>query len=261
MSIPEREAACLAAYNPRVFDIHEQRMLFTTETLHPMAGLYPERANEFPIFKGTVEVADRLGYLDLHPTLRCDVGGEMRPVPWPYQGDLLLFIDRGDDAFCVNWPVKDTRQDFLGTGQVETKSERRRSRKKRARHETELGYYWDAAIRSEAIAGEEIADDLSNNLLRLCCYAVRCVNLPRPLVEDVEGALDIALQSGYPPAGIIVRLCAKGRLTSEQGRIVFHQAIWNRRLRVDMFSPILIDRPMIPETTDVLDYYAKWFRQ
>ena len=259
MSIPERKAAVLGAYNPAVFEIQEQRMLFTTEMPHPLSGLYPDQLNKHAFFQGTVEVADRLGHLDKHPTLRCEVNGQPKTVPWPYQGDLLLFLDPGDGPYCVNWPVKASRSEFLGNETPTTKKEIRKRLRKRARHEIELAYYRDADIRSEAIAGDEIDDVVSENLLRSNCYAVRELRLPPTQIEDVEGAFEISLETGLPPAISIDRLCRKGRITSEEGRTVFYQAIWHRRLRVDLFTEILVDQALYPETTDVLEFYADWF--
>jgi hypothetical protein len=261
MSIPERKAACLGAYHPHVFEIQEQRMLFTTEAMHPLTGLHPDRVTEFPHFRGTVEVADRLGYLNLHSTLRCKISGDMKTVPWPYQGDLLLFLDLGTGPYCINWPVKASRGDFLGQNKAVTAKEQRQRHKKRARHEIELAYYWDAGIRSEAIAGDDIEDTLSNNLLRLCCYAVREIDLPQTQIEDTELALQSAMKTGMPAAAVLARLCATARINSEQGRTIFYQAIWYRRLRVDLFRPVLIDQQMVPETTDLLDYFDEWFRR
>ncbi len=129
----------------------------------------------------------------------------------------------------------------------------------RARHEIELAYYRDADIRSEAIAGDEIDDVVSENLLRSNCYAVRELRLSSTQIEDIEGVLGVSLEAGLPPAIAIDRLCRKGRITSEEGRTVFYQAIWHRRLRVDLFTEILIDQALYPETTDVLDFYADWF--
>jgi hypothetical protein len=40
---------------------------------------------------------------------------------------------------------------------------------------------------------------------------------------------------------------------------VFYRAIWEEKLKVDLFSPILIDRPLLPETDNVLEFFSDWF--
>jgi hypothetical protein len=40
---------------------------------------------------------------------------------------------------------------------------------------------------------------------------------------------------------------------------LIHQGIWRRELRVDLFRPVLADKPLRREVTDVLVKYADWF--
>jgi hypothetical protein len=259
MSQPELKAVCLAGYNDKVVEIFDQPLLWPSAQLNPLSAFEPDRANLYPEFHGTVDVAERLGYIDLHATISYKKSGKRRIVPWPYQGDLLLFLEDGPEHRCVNWPVKKRRNEFLAPSPGSRKKEKASRLKKRARYEIELVYYKDAGIPTVPIAGEEIDNLLATNLLNLCCYA----NLKTSLEEEQSAALVEAfaagIETGTPPAVTMSRLAQLERCTVYDAKIVFYQSIWERKLRVDLFSPILIDRPPIPEYTDVLDHYNDWF--
>jgi len=62
-----------------------------------------------------------------------------------------------------------------------------------------------------------------------------------------------------PPAMIISTRAARDGWSPEECRRVLFQAIWTKRLRVDLFDAILIDQPLYPETRDVIEEYSHWF--
>jgi hypothetical protein len=49
------------------------------------------------------------------------------------------------------------------------------------------------------------------------------------------------------------------RCSDEVIKAILCQMIWNRKLRVDLFKPILLERPLIPEIKDVLIEYSHWY--
>lgn len=260
MSTPETKTAVLAGYNDSVVEILDQPLLWPSEHINPLSAFDPDHANLYLPFRGTIDVAERLGYIDLHPTISYRKNGQSKTVPWPYQGDLQLIIKDGETYRCVNWPVKKTRGDFLAHRRGGEKTEERSKRAKRARYEIEFVYTKDAGIPTVPIAGDEIDETLAANLLKLCCYA----NLATVLEDDQKGAIIEALAAGIatgtPPSVTLARLAVQERCTIYDARVLFHQAIWRRELRIDLFSPLRINRPAIPETTDVLDHYSDWFK-
>ncbi|WP_205734188.1 hypothetical protein [Acidovorax kalamii] len=40
---------------------------------------------------------------------------------------------------------------------------------------------------------------------------------------------------------------------------VLEQGIWNRSIRVDLFEPVLLDRPLKREREDPVFVYGDWF--
>lgn len=259
MGDPEKKVALLAGYNDSVIEILDQPLLWPTEHINPLSVLDPDRAYLYSPFRGTIDVADRLGYLDLHPTISYRKNGQAKTVPWPLQGDFLLLIKDGANYRCVNWPVKQTRDDFLAHKRGSKKTEEKSRRKKRVRYEIELVYNKDARIPTVPIAGDDIDDTLAANLLKLCCYA----SVATALEDDQKGAIIEALAAGIatgtPPSVILARFAVQERCTIYDARVLFHQAIWERKLRIDLFSPVRINSPAIPEITDVLDHYSDWF--
>lgn len=260
LSIPERKANCLALYNPAVVEIHDQNLLWPTAHKQPLSELRPNCGVPYPIFQGTLDVADRLGYLNLHPTLSYVEGKTRKLVPWPYQGDSLLFIE-AESTYCVNWTVKAKRSEFLQPEPGPKRLEEKKRFALRARYEIEAQYYLDADTRTQPITEKEIDDTVAANLLKLCCYSQRKQTLNEAQLCDLEDALRQGLNSGTPASVTIARFVIAKRCSLDQGKVAFHQSIWHRRLRIDLFDPVLIDRPLEPESTDILEYHADWFRQ
>ena len=260
LSIPERKANCLALYNPAVIEIHDQSLLWPTAHKHPLSLLRPNWDVPCPTFKGTLDVADRLGYLNRHPTLTYRESKERKTVPWPYQGDSLLFLG-AESTYCVNWSVKAKRREFLKPEPGPKRLEARRRLALRARYEIEAQYYLDVDIRTQPITEEEIDDTVATNLIKLCCYSQREQTLNELQLCNLEDALRQGLNSGTPPSVTIARFVIAERCSIDQGKVAFYQSIWHRRLRPDLFKPVLIDRPLEPESTDVLEYYNDWFQQ
>ena len=259
MSIPERKAVTLALYNPNVIEIFDQALLWPSEHLNPLAVLDPDRANRYPEFRGTIDVAERLGYIDIHPTIRYKKNGKSKLLPWPYQGDLLLFQSNASEFRCTNWSVKKKRADFLRHKRGDRRTEERSRRRQRARYEIELVYYNDAGIPTVPVTEEELDQTLVANLLRLCCYSSLKTELEPAQSASIVDAFVAGMATGVPPSVTIARVAMQERCSVQDAKIVFHHAVWERKLRIDLFSPLRIDRPAIPEQTDVLAHYADWF--
>lgn len=260
MSKPERKAATLALYHPNLIEIHEQNLLWTSAHINPLSVLDSANANKYKPYKGTVNVADRLGYIDLHPTINVQIDNEPTSVPWPYQGDLLLFFYEDGIYRCVNWTVKKSYSDFLKVKPASEKKEVAALRKARARYEIEYLYYADVDIPSLAIAGDVIPDTLSANLAKLCFYSAKDLDLNDDKKDEILSVFKAGISVGTPPAVLISRLAVEKRCSEYEARTIFYQGVWNRELRLDLFSRIFIDRPPIMEETDVIEFFENWYK-
>jgi hypothetical protein len=267
LSISERNAALLGLYHPDVIGLQEQRMLSPEPTVHPLWSMPHVDRTRLPPLKGVIDVAERLGYLNLLPHLRIpnpDAPEELLTLVFPWIGDLLWAIkSKSGHVFCINWTIKDQQIDFTRPGprRDERPRQSNASHSVLARHEIEKAYYLDAGIRTLRIAGEEIDDHVVANLRHLFLYHRRKVDLSSDQKEEIYSKILSAYETGIPPGEVVSYFVLKGRYSAEECRTILYQAIWERRLRVDLFRPILINRPLLPESVDVIVHYQDWFTE
>lgn len=267
VSTPECHSAFLGLYLPQVVGLQEQRMLSPEPCPHPL-WTYPgiDRTSLSPL-KGLIDVAERLGYLDLLPRVYVEnrlVPGEKVSIVFPWVGDLLWAIRNSTGKiYCVNWPIKNSYLDFKRPAPPHVGKEvsKQATRKILARHEIEKVYYEDAGIRTIQVADEGIDHHVSANLRQLFLHHRRLINLTADQREEILHKYRTALEMGIPPSEVILDFMARRKYSKDQCRSLLWQAIWNRELRVDLFKPILINRPLKPEALDVIDVYAHWFKE
>jgi hypothetical protein len=257
LSAPETYAAYLAFYNQKaVVDVLEQKMLSTTPAPHPLQGHPLAAGMVLPHLSGTVAVADRLGYPERHLLLRYKKrGGESRLIPFPFIGDLLLILRDENGLYAINWTIKDTLHAFVRSSFWKDPETLRQ------RIEIEVMYYQDAGIRTIPVALESVDRDLRNNLRVLFGYSRAVPAIEDGLKAEILKRLQAGLAMNVPPRDTILAMIGQYRLTAQDALIVLHQAIWNRQLRVDLYSPILANRPLKPEKKDVLVEFKNWFER
>lgn len=265
LSTAERDAALLGIYHPDVVGLQEQRMLSPEPVMHPL-WWYPgiDRSSLSPL-NGLIDVADRLDALDVLPrisVLHPEISGERMTLIYPWCGDLLWAVARPNGHIdCINWTIKDKRQNFMRAGPSRYGKPRSSepTRAILARHEIEATYYADANIQTKQIAGEEIDLNVAANLRQLFLHHRRQLSISDDQRAEIIHKFQLAMTLGITPAEVITLFAERARYAVDQCRSVFYQAIWDRQLRVDLFQPILINRPMHPEVRDVAFVYAEWF--
>jgi hypothetical protein len=267
LSLAECSAAILGLYHPDSVGLQEQRAFSRGGCPHPLHNFEPASPVGLRPLKGIVDVADRLGYLEALPKVKikdAEAVGGCRWVVFPFIGDLLWAMRAKDGRYyCLNWSVKDSEDAFkrpleskrfiTPTGKVADGI--------LVRHELERTYYQDASIRTVFLAADAIDPHVSANLRQLFLHHKRKVCLPSAEQEELTERFRNCLESGVPAFDLIVRLTGAGKYSLDDCRNVLYQAIWNRRLRVDLFRPILINRPLNPETQDAIERYADWFSE
>ncbi|RJG05266.1 hypothetical protein D3870_03855 [Noviherbaspirillum cavernae] len=265
LSTAERDAALLGLYHPAIIGLQEQRMLSPGPTTHPLWTFPNIDRSALPPLKGVIDVAERLNVLDVLPRIvvpHPERTGERMPLIYPWCGDLLWAIVRPDGRTdCINWSIKDKRQNFMRPGPTRFGKLRPSDfiRKVLARHEVEAAYYANANIRTVQIAGEEIDSHVAANLRQLFLHHRRQLFITDNQRAEILHRFQSALAHGITPAEVITVLAERGRYSVDQCRSAFYQAIWENKLKVDLFQPILINCPMRPEIEDVTVKYAKWF--
>lgn len=263
LSTPERNAALLGLYHPDVIGLQEQRMLSPEPCQHPLWTFPGMDRIGLPTIKGIIDVADRLGYLNL--LNRVSVENNDDPsghstVVFPWVGDLLWAIRLpSGKVFAINWTVKSSYVDFKRPFPKDKKTGD--MKRVLARHEIEKALYDDVRIKTVQVVDEAIDSHVAANLRQLFGHHRRPLGLSLDQRTEILCKFHSALEAGVPPVEVILEFSDRGRYTVHQCRSLFFQAIWNRELRVDLFSPILINLPQRPEERDVVDVYADWFKE
>lgn len=267
LSQPERFAALLAMYNPRLVDLQEQRVLWPDPQPHPLAGSPYAAGMKLLSLEGSIKVAQRLGCLEIHPIVTDKTSENPQKwltIPFPFVGDLLLFLeDEQKSVYCVNWTIKKNAEGFrrkVGTLRRNDAQEEKMLLRESQRHEIEETYYADVGIRTQRITEDMFDSHVAANLHQLFNWHRRKLSISFMQQEDMISRLQQLLQEGLPPIDEFPQMMKKIRCERHDCLGVLYQAIWHRKLRVDLFRPILVDRPLRAEKKDVLDAYASWFR-
>jgi hypothetical protein len=266
LSKPEREVLSIVLYCSMFFELHEQRMLPIVPSAHPLHGHPLAQGLDLPQSRGTFLIARDLHHLRFHPivTLAPRDGVDRGQEPGCFVGDFLLFIKDRLGPFCINLNVKSTRSEFsvpqVGVT-VKTDMERASAREV-ARHELERRVYEEIGIPTIEVAADELPQLLVANLRQLLLWQKRKHDLSADQLATVVDAFNEGLQSELPALEVMRATELTHTISAYEQKIVLYQAIFNRRLRVDLFeSHFFIDRPMKPETQDPLVVFGHWFRR
>ena len=273
-SIPERMTALIALYNPSVIDIHEQHMLRCMPGPHPLAR-HPlsEGLTLLPV-PGTVHVAKQFGDKQLrkhprvifsedeinNPTIDCN-----QIIPFPYIGDFLIFLIDEHGIYVVNWSVKATPEGFYEPAPHSPLGRLNRQCKQMmqddARHRLEEEYFRQAGIGTVRVAASEFDKAVMANLTDLACQAGR----PEPLDFERRSQMIKIYQSligqRTTVSANLKEITKRFVCTNEVAITVFMQAVWTRKIRVDLHRPLLVDKPLAPERMDILNEYSFLFRR
>jgi hypothetical protein len=261
LSTPERVFAQLALYNPDVFELHEQKMLSPVPDIHPLQGNPLAAGLELLPVKGTSLVAEEIGLKHATAVLTYS-DGEHERVPHPYLGDLLLYLNpQGSAPYAVNWTVKLSALDFdeVARGALKSIDKQKKDREKaRLRHALEEEYYLSAGIRTVRVSRDILDPELVRNLDLLYGYHDREINLESIILEDFSQEIEDCVINGTPVAPIALKYGKRwGRRDLFLTKI--YKDIWDRKLPVSLFDPILIDYPLVTDAPDVLQIYGSLY--
>jgi hypothetical protein len=250
----------------RLFDLQEQRMLPFLPGSHPLHGHPLAAGLSLKPTRGTLQITNELQYLKFHPvvTIEATEGAAASQVPGCWIGDFLVFVLDLVGPYCININVKSTRSEFEAPQVgVNLKTDPKRAgEKEKVRHETERVVYADSEIPTVEVAADELPEILVANLQQLMLWQKRRTSLTAERVDLVIAALNDGLEREASALDVITATERTYGLNSYQQKIVLHQAIFTRKLRVDLFeSHFFIDLPMRSETQDAVEVFAHWFRR
>lgn len=262
MSNPERVFIQLALHSPYLLDIHEQKMLRPYDGCHPLSGHPLMRGGFPPPGRGTVEIAKEIGFKHFEVTVR--VKGVWRRMPFPYQGDLLLYLLGANGVpYAVNWTIKDQSAAFgeRSLSSLKTPTQQRKDRDyAEGRVELETAYYASAGIRTVKASLDNIAPTVQANLGLI--FPMHGLTLYHPIELLAEFSAEIKeFVARGEPAFMVISKFSKRWGGASQFTARFYQDIWEGRLKVNFFQPILIDHPLETDGGDLLQVYGSLFTE
>ena len=265
LSFNETCAALLAIYNPACWEVFDQRAMSPTPRPHLLQGHAKADGLKLKPFEGTLAVTERLGTLAKHPKVRAQIGERQENWPWapfPYFTDLTLCLEDERGPYVVDWPIKDKEDDF----------KRRGPRKNRVRPDEDDPnvvnrtllqeiYNTDAGIRTQQVVGRSIDFHVRCNLRELFLdesYRTTIHGGARPdLIHELNASVGVDI-----PAYVTAhRLANVFKIKPREVTAILKQGIWARQIKVDLFQPVDMGKPLRPETQDVLSRYADWFKR
>lgn len=265
LSFNETCTALLALYNPGCFEVFDQRSLSPTPRPHLLQGHPKADGRKLTPFKGTLDVTERLGRLAKHPKVLGRIGDRQENWPWvpfPYFADLTLCLEDEHGPYVVDWPVKDKEDDFRRRGPGKGRSRPDEDDPAVvARTNLQEIYNADAGIRTHQVVGRSIDFHVRCNLremfldesYRTTIHAVARLDL----IHELNASVGVDI-----PAYITARRLANSfKIQPREVVAIIKQGIWSRQIRVDLFQPVLMDKPLRQETQDVLSRYADWFKR
>ena len=265
MGTPERAAQLVGFYSGMAQELHEGRMIPRTPTPGPLTNYKPAIGQPVLGFSGTIEVADRLGCLKWHPTVKVpdkEGSGKQKTVAYPLLGDLLWFFHTGDGIRAVNWTVKDVPEAFdrpfagqwpqkpVTAEDVDAAS---------ARSLIEAEAYQEVDIPTVKVTLEEIPKTLRNNLLSLYKPVPHACRLDPGLRKDFIDEVRVRTQQGGRPLDVMLHHLRQYGWTMTDYHMALLRAIWTRELKVDLTRAVCVDAPLQPERKTVIEMFPNWF--
>lgn len=261
LSRSETWAALLALYHPDVWDIHEQKMLSPGPRPHFLDGHARTLGQVFKPLRGTLAVSEEMGRLSRHPKCRVRLDGQIAWAPFPYLGDMLIFMERHGKSFGVNWSIKDKSDDFRRRGPRPGKPRTNEVELSAVqRHALEATYYQDAGIPTYQVAGQQIDFNLRANLYQLFLSHAEPRTVSEQFFQELCSHFNQVVGTNIPAYRAFQQASLDQGLQVADIKNLVEQGIWLRRIQVDLFQPLLWDRPLKRQLRDPLVVYQEWFR-
>lgn len=244
LSRTERVLAQLALMNPNLIDLHEQKLLSVGPCMHPLYGHPLSKGEELPHLRGTVCIAEAIGYKHFQ-IVSLDENGDKAYYFYPYLGDLLLYLkDEDGRPYAVNWNIKLTAADFSERKRDKLKTREQKLKDEKSeelRHFLEDEYYRDGGIRTLKLSLADISNVIIANLDQVYGAHDRKLTLEQALLKDYEFSLIEALQQGTP-LGLVAAKYSKKWGARDQFICAIYQSIYKSNLKVNFEQPIHIDK-------------------
>lgn len=256
-SWPEKVAAALALYSG-AFELHDQPLYYPGSMMHPLAyhPLYSHLP--WPNTDGTFSIAHQLGLERWHPRVWDNNQDGWYIGSWV--GDYLVYR-RDDDLrpYMLFWEVKD-KADSHGVpgGGAGRRQSSKSIERVRARNTICAAYAEQLGSRIVEFSAADVPYQLQKTLVSLCRNQMADVDLPDTLMAELVQAFREAVGRDIPASEVAKRIVHSGQQLVI-AKDLLDMAVWQRHVRVDLRQPLLWNRPLQPERSDVLVDFAKYF--
>lgn len=275
MSMPEKLSLALALYHPQLWELHEQHVLYPQATQHPLSFHPTWKAQPWSSTHGTFRIAERLNLAKFHPAvwvndapknphktglqemLEAQINGHWEPGI--FIGDALLYLKDAKGPYALSWDIKSHAGEHgMPGGEAGDRMGKAAMEKAIARDAIYVEYMKELGIRVVRISRDDIPAEVAVSLFRLCRVHTQAVALPNSMIADLLGEYKASLVTAEPPRIIAMRYTrTDGEFLAAKNLLDI--AIWQRRVRVDLYSPVLFDEPLVPEKRDVLEVLEHLF--
>ena len=264
LSSVERDALLLVLFHPALFELQEQRMLSTEPRPHPLSGHPLAVGINFPPLRGTIDVCQRLDMIKRHHWINVDHpdGSGRVPVPVPFIGDFLLFLQDQEGPYCVNWTIKESSDDFekRPVRNRPSRNPREDCMAERSRHAIEALYYADATIPTIRVVRSDLPALLIQNLRCLLIGQHRAAEVDPGIYTEICERLQASIQIGQRPLDVLLSVVHRHDLPLDLVRACFYRALWRRDVRAELMDePIFIDRELRAQRRDPLQVFSDRF--
>lgn len=262
----ERAAALIGLFHSNVVGLQEQRWIPGHPIEHPLATFPGEIAAMLPNLPGLVEVARTLGieHFLTYSTVRDESDPECprtRRVVNPWFGDFLFALRDSQGVYCVNWSVKSTEQGFTHKQFGRSAGKSNADEDTVARTAGERAHYAAGRIPTYQVAADKIDKKLAENLHTACSSAATRILLSAAQKNELRQKYAAALVTGIPPLEVMMRFMRDHDVGATHLTRYFHQLIWERKLPVDLYRTIALEREVAVTDRDPLDKFQEWFRR
>jgi hypothetical protein len=253
-SWPEKVAGAFALYSG-VFELHDQPIYHPDAMLHPLAyhGMYSHLP--WPTTEGTFALASELGLDRWHPRVWDDEADAWYIGCWV--NDYLLYRrDGGGRPYMLFWEVKDKPKKHGQPGGGHARRlNAKTSEAVRARNTVCAAYAEQLGSRIVEFSSSDLPYQLQKTLVSLCRAQAADVDLPDTMVADLIQAFQEAVGTDIAANDVAARIVKTGEQFA-MAKDLLDVAVWQRRVRVELYQPLLWNRPLLPESSDVLVDFA-----
>lgn len=216
---------------------------------------------DLPALPGTVAIFDGIGELDRHPVVRVrTVDGGVIERPDLFVADLVLGLKEGEKRHCLHWTVKSDSAGFLRPLSDRNVAAGRQSAQDKfdLRMRIDRLYFGAADIPTRDVAGDSIDRNVVANFMRMFSWSIQ----PTPDAKTVSLLRDLICStdlSSTTPHQLSIYVWGRLAVDQDTFKRVLYGLVWDRTLRVDLFSSLMFDQPWPAERHDVLDVYSSLF--